>query len=215
MADPGIAQVITEGGGGSTKYYELAGIALSLIQMIVYMFLFDKYIDKLQDLAEQLTEWADEDLDKLKEIHAGDDAFHQWYDVFFQTGHYQECDVDILRSKGGPFRQFGRQMRIERFTNSGYTPLALLRHVEYHAAQITSVSAVNRATAHVAEEDRKWKDYLNRWDVNVSRPINRENEAVNFDPIINAYEKSMNMFGKGFNSAGIAFGNALYQYLRK
>ena len=214
MADPGIAQVITEGGGGNTKYYELAGIALSLIQMIVYLFLLKKYVDKLEDLGEQLTNWADEDLEKLKHVHGVDDLFHNWYNSFF-AGSYEICDVDILRAKGSAFRQFGKVIRNEKYTNTGYTPLAMLRHVENYAAQVTSVTAVNRASAHVAEEERFWKDLVNRWDAHISRPINRENEGVNFNPVIENYVKSMNMFGKGFNSAGIAFGNALYQYLRK
>lgn len=218
MADPVSTGAIAASGGKSTKFYELSGIMLSLIQMIVYYFLFDKYVEKLEELAKQVGDgggsWGAQEEAKYKEVRGWDADFYSWYDAYFSRA-YTRCEVDVLRAKGGAYQGLGNVMRLMRSTNRGYTPLAMLAHVSRNIAVPLVNVSMNRAVAHFHEEERIDVDLINRWNSNISRPVLREGQAANFDPIIAHYNRQVATFGKGFNSAGVAFGNALYQYLRK
>ncbi len=218
MADPISASTIAASGGESTKFYELSGIMLSLIQMIVYYILYDKYVDRLEDLAKEIGDgddsWGAQEEAKYRIVRGWDVDFYNWYDEYFAKP-YTRCEVDVLRAKGAAYHTLGNVMRLARSVNRGYTPLAMVAHASRNViAPLVNVS-YNRALGHFNEERRIDVDLLNRWDSNVSRPVLREGQGVGFTPIIDYLTKGVDMFGRGFNSAGVAFGNALYQYLRK
>ena len=198
---------------GGTTFYELAGIALSVAQMYFYWQLFKEYKDKLEDMADKLEGFADEDKALYQKYRNLDDAYRPLYDAY-TAGRYDVCETDILRSKGSAFRVFGELTRTARLTNYGYTPLAMVRHVGRHAASIVTASANARAATHHLEHKRKNDDLLNRWKLRISVPVEQEGNHVNFTPITDSFARTFARAGQGFNSAGVAFGNALYQFLR-
>lgn len=218
MPDPVTVATVAAKGGTSTKFYELSGIMLSLVQAIIYYFLFDYYVDKLEDLADQIggnpDSWGNQEETAYKTVRGWDGTFYSWYDRYFGDV-YQRCEVDVLRAKGGAYQGFGSVMRLMRSTNRGYTPLTMVAHASRNVAVPLVNVSVNRAVAHFHEEQRFDTDLINRWNSTVSMPVFREGQAANFDPIISHLNSQVAAFGKGFNSAGVAFGNALYQYLRK
>ena len=222
MADPISAGTIAASGGAATEFYELSGIMLSLIQLIVYYILFDEYTEELEKLAKQIggegndddNSWGDQEEAKYKEVRGWDAQFYDWYDNYHQDA-YRRCEVDVLRAKGGAYQGLGSVMRLARSTNRGYTPLAMLAHGSRNVLVPLANVSYNRAAAHVHEEDRIDNDLINRWDSEVSRPVFREGQAVGFAPIIEHLMRQTATFGHAFNASGVAFGNALYQYLRK
>lgn len=222
MADPISAGTIAASGGTATEFYELSGIMLSLIQLIVYYILFDTYTEELEKFAKYLggegndddNSLGDQEEAKYREVRGWDTEFYNWYDNYYQDV-YHRCEVDVLRAKGGVYQGFGTVMRLARSTNRGYTPLAMVAHFSRNVANPLAAVSMNRAVAHFHEERRIDVDLINRWDSRVSIPVFREGQAANFSPIIEHLGTQVATFGKGFNSAGVAFGNALYQYLRK
>lgn len=223
MADPVSAGAINAAAGGeaSTNFYEISGIALSLIQMILYFFLFMSYTERLKDLADDLGgddnslgNKEEEQYRKVRGWDDGADGFYAWYDRYFQAT-YRRCEVDVLRAKGAVYQGLGSVMRLARSVNRGYTPLAMLAHTSRNVSLPLVNVSYNRALGHFHEEARVDADSINRWNSRVSIPVFREGQSVDFSPIIGYLNSQVAMFGKGFNSAGVAFGNALYQYLRK
>lgn len=198
---------------GGTNYYELAGIALSVAQMYFYWQLFKEYKEKLEEMADKLENFAEEDKALYMKYRNLDNAYRRLYDNY-TAGSYSVCDADILRSKGSAFRVFGELMRVAKHSNSGYTPLAMLRHVSQHSASIVTTVANVRAVTHHAEHRRKNTDLINRWKLRIAVPVEQEGAHVNFQPVTESFQQTFARAGQGFNSAGIAFGKALYSYLR-
>ncbi len=202
-----------------TEFYELAGVALAVAQMWVYWNIFDEYREKLEDMAKMLSDFAEEEVEKYKKYRDLDTDYRRLYDKYANPedaalNAYNVCETDILRSKGSAFRVFGELTRTARLTNYGYTPLAMVRHVGRHAASIVSASANARAATHHNEHKRRNDDLLNRWRMRISVPVEREGNHVDFRPVTQSYQQTFARAGQGFNSAGVAFGNALYQFLR-
>lgn len=203
-----------------TRFYELAGIALSVAQMWVYWNLFQDYKKKLEEMADKLEGFAEKDKAQYMKYRDLDDAYRGLYDAYADPrdaalNSYQVCEVDILRSKGSAFRVFGELIRTTRQTNNGYTPLAMVRYVGQHAPAVVTASANARAMTHHNEHKRKNDDLLNRWKLRIAVPLEQEGNHVDFRPITQSFAQTFARAGQGFNSAGVAFGNALYQYLRK
>ena len=191
----------------STNFWQIAGLVLQLVQMILYIAGFIKYKERLEQWAEQLKTWADEKFEAYKTLRDRDPDFFDYYD---SLPNYEICESNIQRSKGAAFADYGKAMRRSLPTVRGFSRLqkaALANHLGQNAVQ---ASAVKRVQTTITERARQDDHILQRWQAVVNSPTNpaAHNDVSN---IIKLSFNSLHAFGQGANSAGAALGTGLYR----
>lgn len=191
----------------TTNFWQIAGLLLSFLQMVLYIAGFIKYKEKLEELADQLTEWADEKFDAYRNLRNKDKDFFDYYDAL---PDYVECESNIQRSKGAAFADYGKALRRSLPTTRGFTRLhkaAIANHLGQNAVQ---ASAMKRVQTKITERAKVDDHTLQRWQAITNSPTNPAayNDVSN---IIKLSFNSLHSFGQGANSAGAALGVGLYQ----
>lgn len=203
----------------TTRFWELAGIFLSVAQMIISLERVRKYEDKLEELADVLFKCDDacpgESLAvkhrcRYRDLRNLDVAFKAWYD---SVPRYEVCESGIRRGKGWASQQVGTVMRKLSRQNNGYTPLAMVGNVSSGMIGFAKVTGEIRARNHNAEMKRKMEDQILHWNKIVSIPVEQEGNYANFTGPIKLYMENMANWGQGFNSGAAGLGNSLYGLL--
>lgn len=194
-----------------TNLWQIASLVLSVVQMGLYLAAINKYKGRLEDLAEDLCKLADAEMEKYCEFRDCDPDFYEYYKTL---PDYEPCDSAIKRSKGAAFFKYGESVRRRQHSNRGYTPLAMVHWNQYHGQDAVYEAAVTRALTCINERQRRNDHVLERWSAIVNAPVGVERYSPStLNPIINAQFKTLTQFGRGFNSAGAAFGTSLFQVL--
>lgn len=203
----------------TTKFWELSGIFLSVVQMLISLERVEKYEDKLEEMAEALFKCGDdcpgESLAvkhrcRYRELRNLDAGFNAWYDT---VPRYSICESGIRRVRGGVMQEYGASMRKLSRMNDAYTPLAMVGKTAQASMSFVKATADTRALNHNAEMKRKMEDQLLHWKKIVSIPVEQEGNYSNFNPAIETWQKSMANWGEGFNSGASMFGRSLYGLL--
>ena len=202
-----------------TKFWELTGLFLSLIQMLIALEKVEDYEDKLVKLADTLFKCGDScDGESLAMIHrckyftlrALDKDFRDWY---YNIPTYQYCESGIHRGKGRIYQELGSSMRKLSRMNNGYTPLAMVGKVSAGTMGLARATGSIRAQNYNAEQKRKMEDQLLHWKAIVSIPVEQEGNYANFGTPIKVWSESMGEWGRSFNNAAGAFGSSLYNLI--
>ena len=192
-------------------YWQIAGLILSVVQMGLYLSGLTRYEDKLKDLATWLCDNADINAACYADFKNSDPAFYSYY---CNLPGYRECLSNVGRSKGAAFYGYGSKMRRSMHAGRGYTPLTKVHLNAMVSSDAVAVSATNRSIAMMKERDRRNAHTLERWSAIVSAPIQVEGyQAAPVGAIIRESFKTLKGYGRGFNSAGAAFGSSLYKVL--
>ena len=192
-------------------YWQIAGLIISVVQMGLYLNGLDKYENKLQDLAAWLCDNADLNATCYIDFKDSDLSF---YDYYCGLPDYAVCMSNVNRSKGAAFYGYGSKMRRSIHAGRGYTPMVKVHLNAMVSSDAVAASATNRAIAIMKERDRVNAHVLERWSAIVSAPIDVEGyQAAPVGAIISQSFKSLKAYGRGFNSAGAAFGSTLYKVL--
>lgn len=203
----------------TTKFWELSGIFLSVVQMLISLERVRKYEEKLEEMADTLFKCEDdcpgESLAvkhrcRYREFRNLDAGFNAWYDT---VPTYDVCDSGIRRGKAVVSQELGGSMRKLVRMNNGYTPLAMVGKVAQGSMGFVKATASIRAQNHNAEMKRKMEDQLLHWKMIVSIPVEQEGNYANFNPAIKTWQDSMANWGQGFNSGAAMFGTSLHGLL--
>lgn len=196
--------------GEAAKFYEIAGIILSVMQMVFYLRMFRKYKNKLYTLADKLRGYANTDKELYKVIRGFDNDFYNWYENL-RDNPYRACSSRILRSKGAAFLKYGDALREMKASNKGYTPLKMVAANAKTGNIAVRMSALRRSASWVVEHKYEDDSVLTGWNAVITAPIGMEGDVSRgYDSLISVYTNTMKGAGQGFNSAGAMFGTALY-----
>lgn len=202
-----------------SKFWELAGLFLSVAQMLLARENIEKYEDKLEELADVLFKCKDkcpgESLAvkhrcRYREFRALDSAFKVWYD---DVPTYTICKQGIRRGKGLASQELGHAMRKLSRMNNGYTPLAMVGKVSSGTMGFVKVTSSTRMQNYNAERKRLMNDKFLHWNKVVSIPVEQEGNYTNFSTAIESWNNSMRNWGQAFNSGAASLGNSLYGLL--
>lgn len=206
--------------GEAAKFYEIAGIILSVIQMVFYYRMYQDYKGKLYELADKLVEYGDQDRAVYEGLRDMDSGFYDWYrnvrnKTRANSGHdwmtYTACGARASRSKGAAFLKYGDALREIKASNKGYTPLKMVSANAKTGNIAVRMSAIRKVASMVTEEKYQDDSVLTGWNAIVTAPVGMEGDVARaFDSLISSYTNSMKAAGQGFNSAGAMFGTALY-----
>ena len=203
----------------TTKFWELAGIFLSVAQMIISLERVEKYEDKLEEMADVLFKCDDacpgESLAvkhrcRYRDLRALDAGFKAWYDA---VPKYDMCEIGTHRGKGAASYALGSTMRKLVKMNNGYTPLAMVGKVSVGSMGFGKMTGATRVQNYVAERKREMEDQILHWNKVVSIPVEQEGNYTNFDGPIKIALQNMANWGQGFNSGAAGLGNSLYGLL--
>jgi len=190
----------------STKFWEIAGLVLSLVQFLLYLAGFNKYRKRLGSLATELVGRADEQFDAYKTLRDKDPAF---YDYYKALPDYKKCDRDSRRTRGTAMNNYGSALRSSLRTVNGYTPLQRISLVNALSVQPINLVGAELTKNEMQERLRVDSHLLNRWQAIVGAPVRPANVS-DVSSIIRSSFSSMKSFGKGANSAGISLGKSFY-----
>lgn len=193
----------------STSFYELAGLVLSLAQMLLYISGFNKYKGRLESLSDELAARAERRFTMYQTLRDRNPEFYEYYQ---NLPGYNQCDSDVVRAKGKPMADFARNLRPALRATRGFNQMQRVTLVGAGSQAPLFTSAVARTHNVIAERNRVDAHTLERWQAIVSAPTNITNHS-DMSTIVNSTFRSMKTFGQGFNSAGIAFGTSLYGVL--
>lgn len=197
------------GSGGSTNLWELAPLALSILQFVLYIAGFRKYCERLEELAEDLQVRAEERYEQYQMLRDRDPEFYAYYDGL---PDYSICESNVKRSKGAAFAAYGNDLRRGYGVVRGYTPLAKVQLTGTFADNAIFNSSLHRATTLINERSRVDGHVLQRWNAIVDTPIHIEGASShNVGHIINQSFKTLRAFGQGANAAGTQLGASLYR----
>lgn len=192
----------------STRFWEIAGFVLSLVQMILYINGFKKYRKRLSKLATALRDRADTRFDQYSELRDRDKEF---FDFYNDVQPYSVCVNDMARGKGAPFAAYGNKLRSSFRTIRGFSQMQ--RVTATHALAHTAVqqAALHRAVNYIQEVRRVDEHYLARWQAIVTAPV-VAGTSDNLRTVIDSSFSTLTAFGRGFNSAGVALGRSIYGF---
>lgn len=208
-----------------TKFWELSGIFLSVIQMMIALERIEKYKEKLVNMGKVLfnckEEYDPENCDDLESLalkhrcryfqfRSKDADFYNWYK---NLPNYEVCESGIRRGKGKASQDVGRAFRKYVKMNNGYTPLAMVGKVGEGLMGFAEYTGAIRAQNHNAEMKRKMEDQLLHWKTIVSIPVEQEGNYGGFASPIKIWTESMANWGQGFNSGAAGLGRSLYGLL--
>ena len=197
--------------GEAVRFYEIAGLVLSVMQMVFYYKMYEKYKEKLNTLAEKLVQYGTEDEAIYRTIRNSDLNFYNWYRNLKDKIRYDACNSRVSRSKGTAFLKYGDALREIKSSNKGYTPLKMVSANAKTGNIAVRMSAIRRSASWVIEHKYQDDSILTGWNAIVTAPVGVEGDVARaYDSLITSYTNQMRGAGQGFNSAGAMFGTALY-----
>lgn len=194
-----------------TRFWQIAGLILQVVQMFLYLAAVRKYKEKLEEFADYLRDSGMADEEKYMTIRDCDPDFYAYYKGL---PLYAPCESAIKRNKGEAFFKYGSQLRRRLRSTRGYTPLTRVHFNTQAMHQAISEAAVSRAITCIRENKRVDAHILERWSAIVSAPVNVEGYSPAFaKQIVDSNFRSLKGFARGFNSAGAALGTSLFRIL--
>lgn len=190
----------------STNYWEIAGIALSIGQMVAHLRMIKRYENKLEDYAADLHNWAYQDEGVYRDFRNEDPLF---YDHYRNSPLYDVCDSAVMRASGAGYHSWGKGLRDSMRSTRGYSPLSRvhLNHLIADRSHFTSSAAMGRASILNAERRRRDEHILERWRAIVDAPVGIERySASGMSQVISSSFKSLQAYAQGFNAAGVQLG---------
>jgi len=194
----------------STKFWEIAGLVLSLAQMILYISGFNKHRKRLDSLSDELRQYALERFAKYQELRETTLEYQEYYK---NLPEYTECENDVLRSKGKSFFDYGDNLRRAHKTVRGFSQAQKVTLAYRYGADAIAQSAMSMTMNKIKERRRVDEHLLRKWETIVTSPTYPAHNNDMSD-IIKSSFSSLRANGKGFNSAGISFGTSLYKILK-
>lgn len=192
-------------------YWEIASLILQVVQMGYYLNAVDNYKDKLEDLGQWLCDTADAEAAVYESFRDCDPDFYEYYT---SLPSYEECNSAVNRSKGAAFASYGANLRRRVSSVRGYTPLAKVHWNNLVSDGAVAESSVTRVVNKIRERKRVHSHTLERWSAIVSAPVAVEAYRPSIvNGITQQSFRSLKGAARGFNSAGTAFGNTLFQVL--
>lgn len=195
--------------GVASKFYEIAGLTLSIIQMVWYLEQYDEYSENLKELAGQFRQWANQDAATYLALRGRDGQFYGEHDKIL-AGRYRACNQRPLRSKGEAFFGMGNALREVKAGNRGFTPLKMVSANARVGNVAVRMSGLKRASSLILENKYEDDSHLVGWNAVVAAPVGVDADIVNgYNSAIETSFGMMREAGRGFNSAGAMFGVAL------
>ena len=195
----------------SVGAWQVAQIALTLLQLERQISAFSDYTSKLKSLANQIGVWADSDEFNYRLLRANDIDFYNYYRGL---PDYTVCQSAIDRSKGAAFAGYGSRLRRSMRTNRGYTPMANVHLNNMVSSQAIADANVTRAVRTIKEHNIVDDHVMERWSAITSAPVGVERyNAGTVSSIIRESFTNIKSLGQGVNSAGAAFGQQIYGLL--
>ena len=191
---------------GSTKFWEVAGLLLGVVQLTAYLIAFKSYADGLHDLADDLREKANERFAKYLTLRGKDEEF---WDAAKNLPDYSACGDAVKMAKGAAFAEYAINFKRLARSVRGFTPMQKVSLVNAYSAQPLSEMHVARAITS-AKQAKMGQDANTRsWAAIVSAPTNpaHSNDVSN---IIQSSFSTLRAFGQGANSAGLLIGKSAY-----
>lgn len=191
--------------------FQTAGIVISIVQLAAYFDLVLDYKDKLEDFADNLDTWADQDQVTYLQFRSYDPDF---YDHYLNLPNYQICNGAVERGKGAAFHQYGERLRRSMRTTRGYSPLTNVHLNNMVSTDPIAQAGLSRVVNQIKEKSNVDEHILERWSAIVGAPVGVERyNASAANSIITQNTKGLISAAQGFNSAGVAFGTQLYGLL--
>ena len=176
-----------------------------------YLSSVNKYKNKLEHFAEQLSSYADSDKVQYQKFREKDPEFYEYYKTL---PLYSVCHSSIKRNKGEAFQAYGSSLRRRTRITRGYTPLANVYWNVAYSGQAVSTGGIARAITQIRETKRKNNSVLERWSAIISAPVAIErHQSAAVNRVVDSSFKSLKGYARGFNSAGVAFGTSLFRIL--
>jgi len=188
-----------------TVHWEIAGLVLSVAQMLMYINGFNNYKSRLNSLTDELKARADAKAAAYKTLRNKDSEFYAYYQGL---PDYATCQSNIDRARGAAFASWGSQMRHSLRAVNGYAQLQKVNIANSFAENAVFAPAVARAMTEIQERKRVDQHVLNRWQAIVSAPT-YPSAVTDYSSIINTSFSSLTAYGQGANSAGVAIGSSL------
>jgi hypothetical protein len=190
---------------GGTVHWEIAGLVLSVAQMLMYINGFNNYKSRLNSLTDELKARADAKASAYQTLRDKDGAFYAYYQGL---PDYSPCQSNIERARGSAFAGWGSNIRQSIRAVNGFSQLQKVNIVNSFAETAVFAPALNRAFTAKKERDRVDAHVLARWEAITSAPT-YPSAVTDYSSIINSSFGSLNMYGQGANSAGVAIGTSL------
>ena len=195
--------------GVASKFYEIAALTLSVMQMLWYTEQFELYREKLKELGGQFRDWANQDAATYLALRGRDGEFYREHDRIL-AGRYRICNQRPLRSKGEAFYRMGDALREVKASNRGFTPLRMISANARVGNVAVRMSGIKRASSLILEQRYEDDSHLVGWNAIVAAPVGVDADVVNaYNSVIETSFSMMRQAGRGFNSAGAMFGTAL------
>ena len=179
-----------------------ASTLLAIAQFALYIAGFSRYKSKLEDIADSQEEFSDAKSGRYKELRNNNPEF---YDYYNELPEYEQCESNILRSRGAPGARYGEAIRGTYQANNGYTPLRNVAVANLLGKDMSSAPSLKRAQTVIAERAIQDDHTLQRWQAVISSPI-QSSGATDVSNIIQSSFKSLGAFGRGANAAGVSIG---------
>lgn len=181
----------------STQFWQMAGLVMSLIEMILYIAGFRKYKARLEELAEDLRDKAGQKFSAYKSLRDRDAEFNAYYQ---NLPDYTECASNIKRSKGAAFYTYGHQLRRTLSTVRGYLPMQKAAVANLLGGDPVYESSMKRVQTKIAERSRVDDHILDRWQAIVNTPTN-SSSSQDYGSVIQSSFRSLEAFGKAANAS--------------
>lgn len=191
----------------STSFWQIASLVMALVQFILYIQGFNNYRKRLEQLAENQRQRANEKFCAYKALRDKDIEFYAYYKTL---PDYEECESNIQRAKGAAFYSYGSQMRRALPTVHGYLPFQRSAIANMLGEKAVYQTAMKRVQTKIAERSRVDDHLLERWQAIVSAPTNPSG-TQDYSAIIESSFKSLQAFGQGANAALSQLGVSLYR----
>jgi len=192
-------------------YWQIASLILEVVQLGLHLAGLNHYKGKLEDFAGELCDWADDDKAEYLALRASDPDFYDYYKTLPDK---QICQSAINRGKGAAFHGYGAKMRRALKTTRGYTPMVKVHLNNTLSQDAIAQTHLTRTVTAIKERRLHDSHILERWSNIVSAPVGveRYNSGAS-SAIIQQSFTNLKSLGRGFNSAGAAFGTTLYGIL--
>ena len=151
------------------QIWQQVQMVASIAQFALYLIGFNKYKDRLEDLADELVSRSDEQLERYKELRGKDPEFFEYYNTLRD---YETCESNIKRSRGAAAARYGEKLRSSLPTVNGYTPLQRVAVTNLLGADMAMSPAMKRTQTIIAERARQDDHELQRWQAIIAAPTN-------------------------------------------
>lgn len=191
----------------STSFWQIAGLVMQVVELMLYIQSFNKYAAKLKDLGNDLYQKGDELFNAYKTLRDKTPAF---FDYYRNLPDYTPCASAFQRSRGGALADYGKTLRHALLTIPGYTPLQAAAVANTVGQNVVQASTMKRHLTYMAEVNRMDNATLERWQAIISSPTHTA-RAADVTSIIHSNTDTLTASGQAANAAMYGIGGGLYK----